>query len=118
MAELVIPLTTTVVIVQNRQGIAVLQAAGHKPGVNVAAAVSGQVSMPMALIGNISTCLTGPTNALIVSGPHKERHYAAAMVTAVGAIAVGLFSQYSWASCWPCPQHLSQHLLASPCSPR
>lgn len=92
MAELVIPLTITVVIVQNGQGIAVLQAAGHKPGVNVAAAVSGLVSMPMALIGNISTCLTGPTNALIVSGPHKERHYAAAMVTAVGAIAVGLFS--------------------------
>ena len=86
MAELVIPLTITVVIVQNGQGIAVLQAAGHKPGVNVAAAVSGLVSMPMALIGNISTCLTGPTNALIVSGPHKERHYAAAMVT------VGLFS--------------------------
>src|SRR5699024_6196963 len=92
MAELVMPLTITVVIVQNGQGIAVLQAAGHKPGVNVAAAVSGLVSMPMALIGNISTCLTGPTNALIVSGPHKERHYAAAMVTAVGAIAVGLFS--------------------------
>ena len=92
MTELVIPLTITVVIVQNGQGIAVLQAAGHKPGVNVAAAVSGLVSLPMALIGNVSTCLTGPTNALIVSGPHKKRHYAAAMVTAVGAIAVGLFA--------------------------
>src|SRR5699024_6880919 len=92
LTDLVILLTITVVIVQNGQGIAVLQAAGHKPGVNVAAAVSGLVSLPMALIGNVSTCLTGPTNALIVSGPHKKRHYAAAMVTAVGAIAVGLFA--------------------------
>lgn len=92
MVELVIPLTITVVIVQNGQGIAVLQAAGHKPGVNLAAAVSGLVSLPMALIGNISSCLTGPTNALIVAGPNKDRHYVAAMVTAIGAICVGLFS--------------------------
>ncbi|WP_293951306.1 benzoate/H(+) symporter BenE family transporter [uncultured Corynebacterium sp.] len=92
MTELVIPLAITVVIVQNGQGIAVLQAAGHKPGVNLASAVSGLVSIPMALIGNVTTCLTGPTNALIVAGPNKERHYVAAMVTATGAICVGLFS--------------------------
>lgn len=92
MAELVIPLAITVVIVQNGQGIAVLQAAGHRPGVNLAAAASGLWSLPMAFIGNVSTCLTGPTNALIVSGPNRERHYTAAMVTAVGAIVVGLFS--------------------------
>jgi benzoate membrane transport protein len=92
MVELVIPLAITVVIVQNGQGMAVLQAAGHRPGVNLAAAASGLVSIPMAFIGNITTCLTGPTNALIVAGPHRERHYAAAMVTALGAVAVGLFS--------------------------
>lgn len=92
MTELVIPLAITVVIVQNGQGMAVLQAAGHKQGVNLASAASGLVSIPMALIGNVTTCLTGPTNALIVSGPNKQRHYAAAMVTALGAICVGLFS--------------------------
>lgn len=92
MTELVVPLAITVVIVQNGQGIAVLQAAGHKPGVNLAAAASGLVSLPMALIGNVTSCLTGPTNALIVSGPNKQRHYTAAMVTAVGAICVGLFA--------------------------
>ncbi len=92
MLELVIPLAITVVIVQNGQGIAVLQAAGHKPGVNLAAAASGLVSIPMALIGNITSCLTGPTNALIVASGKAERHYAAAMVTAAGAVAVGLFS--------------------------
>lgn len=92
MAELVIPLTITVVIVQNGQGIAVLRAAGHRPGVNLAAAASGLWSIPVGLLGTTSTCLTGPTNALIVSGPRKERHYTAAMVTAVGAILVGLVS--------------------------
>ncbi|MCS5480916.1 benzoate/H(+) symporter BenE family transporter [Corynebacterium sp. YIM 101645] len=92
MIELVLPLAITVVIVQNGQGVAVLRAAGHRPGVNLAAAASGLVSIPMAFIGNITTCLTGPTNALVVAGPRKERHYAAAMVTAVGAIVVGLFS--------------------------
>lgn len=90
--ELVVPLAITVVIVQNGQGVAVLRAAGHKPGVNLAAAASGLWSIPMALIGNVTTCLTGPTNALIVSGPNTRRHYTAAMVTAVGAIIVGLFS--------------------------
>src|SRR5699024_1017160 len=49
MTELVIPLAITVVIVQNGQGIAVLSAAGHKPAVNLAAAASGLVSIPMAL---------------------------------------------------------------------
>ncbi|MFP7364240.1 benzoate/H(+) symporter BenE family transporter [Corynebacterium callunae] len=92
MMELVIPLAITVVIVQNGQGIAVLRAAGHKPGVNLAAAASGLWSLPMALIGNVSTCLTGPTNALIVYSQKAERHYTAAMVTAMGAITVGLFS--------------------------
>lgn len=90
--ELVVPLAITVVIVQNGQGVAVLRAAGHQPGVNLAAAASGLWSVPMALIGNITTCLTGPTNALIVAGQKTHRHYAAAMVTAVGAITVGLFS--------------------------
>lgn len=92
MTELVIPLAITVVIVQNGQGIAVLSAAGHKPAVNLAAAASGLVSIPMAFIGNVTSCLTGPTNALIVSGPNKERHYAAAMITAIGAVCVGLVS--------------------------
>lgn len=92
MAELVIPLAITVVIVQNGQGTAVLHAAGHKQGVNLSAAASGLVSVPLAFIGTVSSCLTGPTNALIVSGPNKERHYTAAMVTAVGAIVVGLVS--------------------------
>lgn len=92
LAELVIPLAITVVIVQNGQGTAVLGAAGHKQGVNLSAAVSGIASIPIGLLGTTSTCLTGPTNALIVAGPNKERHYTAAMVTGFGAVLVGLVS--------------------------
>ncbi|WP_425386895.1 benzoate/H(+) symporter BenE family transporter [Corynebacterium lubricantis] len=92
MIELVIPLAVTVVFVQNGQGLAVLRAAGHRQGVNLSAAVSGLWSIPVGLLGCTSTCLTGPTNALIVSGKDKSRHYTAAMVTAVGAIIVGIFS--------------------------
>ena len=92
MVELVLPLAITVVVVQNGQGVAVLTAAGHKPGVNLASAAAGLVSLPMAFIGNVTTCLAGPTNALITSSGDRSRHYAAAMVTAVGAIAVGLAS--------------------------
>lgn len=92
IAELVIPLAITVVIVQNGQGTAVLTAAGHQQGVNLSAAVSGLISIPLAFIGTVTSCLTGPTNALIVSSSEKHRHYTAAMVTAIGAIVVGLVS--------------------------
>lgn len=92
LAELVVPLAITVVIVQNGQGMAVLAAAGHNQGVNLSAAASGLWSIPQAFLGSSSTCLTGPTNALIVSGPARERHYATALVTACGAIVVGVFA--------------------------
>lgn len=92
MAELVVPLAITVVIVQNGQGMAVLKSAGHNQGVNLSAAASGLWSIPQAFLGSSSTCLTGPTNALITSSPVRERQYATAMVTAVGAIVVGLFA--------------------------
>lgn len=90
MAELVVPLAITVVIVQNGQGVAVLRAAGHRPPTNVAAAASGLWSLPMALVGTVPTCLTGPTNALIVSGGERSRQYTGALVCGAGAIAVGI----------------------------
>lgn len=92
MAELVVPLAITVVIVQNVQGMAVLKSAGHDQGVNLAAAASGLWSIPQAFLGSSSTCLTGPTNALVVASKDSSRHYVTAMVTAAGAIVVGLFA--------------------------
>lgn len=92
LVELVVPLAITVVIVQNGQGTAVLRAAGHKQGTNLSAVASGLWSLPLAFLGTTSTCLTGPTNSILVSTKHKDRHYATALWCGVGAIIIGLFA--------------------------
>lgn len=90
--ELVVPLAITVIVVQNGQGIAVLQAAGHRPPINVATIACGVWSILASVVGAISTCLTGPTNALLVAGGQRERQYTAALTFGVLAVAVGVFA--------------------------
>lgn len=92
MVELVVPLAITVLVVQNGQGVAVLRAAGHNPPVTVAAVGSGIGSLLSAAVGAISSCLTGPTNALLTSSGEKRRHYTAAVSFGVLAIIFGLLS--------------------------
>lgn len=90
--ELVIPLALTVVVVQNGQGMAVLRDAGHRPPMNLVTVVCGLVSLPAAAVGAISTCLTGPTNALLTASGERRRHYVAALVCGSIAIVVGLLA--------------------------
>jgi benzoate membrane transport protein len=92
MIELVVPLAITVLVVQNGQGIAVLQAAGHKPPINMATVMCGIGSLLAATVGAVSSCLTGPTNALITHSGERRRHYTAAMFTGLLAIAFGLLA--------------------------
>jgi benzoate membrane transport protein len=92
MIELVVPLAITVLVVQNGQGIAVLQAAGHKPPINAATAACGVASVFAAMAGAVSTCVTGPTNALLTHSGERSRHYAAAMVTGGLAMVFGLLA--------------------------
>jgi benzoate membrane transport protein len=92
MIELVVPLAITVLVVQNGQGIAVLRAAGHKPPVDAIAIACGIGSILSATVGSVSTCLTGPTNAIITSSGERDRHYAAGVVTASLALIFGLLS--------------------------
>ncbi len=90
MAELVVPLAITILVVQHGQGFSVLQQAGHRPpltAVTVAAGIGGMLS---AAVGAVGTALTGPTSALITSAGSPDRHYATAMVTAVLAMLFGL----------------------------
>ena len=56
-------LTITVLAAQNAQGFVVLEAAGHKPPVNAVTMACGLGSLIAALIGSVSTCLTGPASA-------------------------------------------------------
>ncbi len=92
LVELVVPLAITVLVVQNGQGVAVLRAAGHNPPVTVSAVGSGIGSILSASVGAISSCLTGPTNALLTSTGEKRRHYTAAVSFGVLAIIFGLLS--------------------------
>lgn len=92
LLELVVPLAITVIVVQNGQGMAVLNQAGHRPPINVATVCCGAWSMLSGAIGGISSCLTGPTNSLLVASGRRERHYAAAIVCGALALVVGLFA--------------------------
>lgn len=90
LLELVVPLAITVIVVQNGQGTAVLNAAGHRTPVNVVTMLCGAWSMLAAAVGSISTCLAGPTNALLVAGGERRRQYTAGLTFGVLAVGVGL----------------------------
>jgi benzoate membrane transport protein len=92
MFELVVPLAITVLVVQNGQGIAVLKAAGHQPPVDAITVACGVGALASAVVGSVSTCLTGPTNAIITSSGERSRHYTAGIFTGVLAVIFGLLS--------------------------
>lgn len=92
MLELVLPLAITVLAAQNAQGFVILEAAGHRPPVNAATAACGLGSVIAASVGAVSTCLTGPVNAIISSGGDKDKHYAAGVMVSLLALLFGIFS--------------------------
>jgi len=92
LVELVVPLAITVLVVQNGQGVAVLRAAGHDPPVNAITVACGVWSLLAATVGAVSTCLTGPTNALLSASGERTRQYTAGVCCGVLAIGFGLFA--------------------------
>ncbi|MBI1943276.1 MAG: benzoate/H(+) symporter BenE family transporter [Betaproteobacteria bacterium] len=94
MVELVVPLAITVLVVQNGQGVAVLNAAGHAPPVNAIAAACGAGSLVSGLVGAVSTCLTGPVNAIISASGEKHRHYTAGIFVGLLALAFGVAAPF------------------------
>jgi benzoate membrane transport protein len=92
MIELVVPLAITVLAVQNGQGTAVLRSAGHQPPVNSISVACGIGSLANAVLGGVSTCLTGPTNAILTSSGERARHYTAGIFTGMLALIFGLLS--------------------------
>jgi benzoate membrane transport protein len=89
MVELVVPLAITVLVVQNGQGFAVLTAAGHKPPVDAIAVACGAGSIVTSFVGSVSTCLTGPVNAIISSSGERHRHYTAGVLVGLLALVFG-----------------------------
>jgi benzoate membrane transport protein len=92
LLELVVPLAITVLVVQNGQGFAVLKAAGHAAPIDAVTVACGAGSILAALVGSVSTCLTGPTNAIITSDGERSRHYTGGIFVGVLAVAFGLLS--------------------------
>jgi len=92
MVELVVPLAITVLVVQNGQGVAVLRAVGHQPPVNAITAACGIGSLISAVFGGVSTCLTGPTNAIVSSSGERTRHYTGGIFVGLLALVFGLLA--------------------------
>ncbi|HTP72851.1 MAG TPA: benzoate/H(+) symporter BenE family transporter, partial [Burkholderiaceae bacterium] len=92
MVELVVPLTITVLVVQNGQGLAVLKTAGHAPPVDAITVACGAGALASAAVGAVSTCLTGPTNAILTSSGERERQYTAGLFTGLLAVIFGLMA--------------------------
>jgi benzoate membrane transport protein len=92
MVELVVPLAITVLAAQNAQGIAILNASGHKAPINAITAGCGAASIVTGLFGAVSTCLTGPVNALLSSAGEPRRQYSAALFFCLLALAFGLLA--------------------------
>ena len=90
LVELVVPLAITVLVVQNGQGFAVLTQAGHQPPMNAVTLACGAGSLLAAATGAVSSCLTGATNALIVSSGETARQYTGAIFTGMLAVLFGL----------------------------
>lgn len=94
MIELVIPLAITVLFAQNGQGIAILRNAGQNPPVNVITAVCGYGSLLSAWFGGVSTCLTGPVNAMLMAGSESRGHYTGAVLVSLMLALFGLMAPF------------------------
>jgi benzoate membrane transport protein len=92
MVELVVPLAITVLVVQNGQGVAVLRASGHRPPIDAITVACGAGSMLTACLGTVSTCLTGPVNAIISGTGERRRQYTAGIGVGLLGCAFGLLS--------------------------
>jgi benzoate membrane transport protein len=92
MVELVVPLAITVLAAQNAQGIAILNASGHAAPINAITAGCGAGSIVTGFFGAVSTCLTGPVNAVLSSSGEKHRQYSAAIFFSLLAMAFGLLA--------------------------
>jgi benzoate membrane transport protein len=92
MIELVLPLAITVLVVQNGQGFAVLKAAHHNPPIDAITVACGVGALASAVVGSVSTCLTGPTNAILTSSGDRARQYTAGIFFGLLGVVFGLLS--------------------------
>ena len=92
MLELVIPLTITVVVIQNGQGFVILKQAGYRPPQNTLTAACGLGSVIFAFLGSVPMCVTGPSNGILNTSGDLSRRWAAAVLFGLLMFLFGLFA--------------------------
>ncbi|WP_372694662.1 benzoate/H(+) symporter BenE family transporter [Immundisolibacter sp.] len=92
LLELVVPMAVTVLAIQNAQGFAVLQQAGHSAPVRAVTVACGLGSLPFAAVGSVPTCLTGPVNGILVASGERGTHWLGGLVFGVIMVLFGLFA--------------------------
>ena len=75
----------------------------YSPPINAITVACGVGAIASAMVGGVSTCLTGQVNAIITASGQKHRHCTAGIMVGVLALAFGLL--------WPVFTRL---LLAAP----
>ena len=90
--ELVLPLTVSVIGIQNTQGIAILRSEGYDPPVNVMTMASGLGSLAMGILGSVPACITGPVSALLNSSGEKKARYTGSFYLGCLMILSALFA--------------------------
>lgn len=92
MIELVIPLTITVVVIQNGQGFVILKKAGFEPPQNSLTAACGVGSVIFALLGSVPMCVTGPSNGILNASGTLARRWTAGVLFGLMMFFFGLFA--------------------------
>ncbi|WP_019121867.1 benzoate/H(+) symporter BenE family transporter [Brevibacillus massiliensis] len=108
IGELVIPLTLTVIAIQNAQGIGLLGTSGYLPPVNAMTNWSGIGSLINSFFGAHSACIAGPMTAIISgsdTGP-REGRYVAAVIVGILWILFGVFAPIAAMMTQIVPAHL------------
>ncbi|WP_089722039.1 benzoate/H(+) symporter BenE family transporter [Candidatus Entotheonella palauensis] len=90
--ELVVPLTITVVAIQNAQGFAILQATGMHPPTGRLTVICGVSTCVFAIFGSVPNCLAGPANAILVSSGKRETAYISGIIFGVLLACFGVWS--------------------------
>lgn len=95
MSELVIPLTVTVIAIQNAQGIAILKNSGYEPPIESLTAWSGITSFINSFFGAHSACVAGPMTGILAdhSSGNKNDRYKSALVMGALWVCFGLFAE-------------------------
>ena len=92
MAELVIPLTVTVVAINNAQTFAILRNAKFEPAENGLTIVSGLGSVIFGFMGSGSACAVGVMTGIVCGSGNHDRRYQASALSGFLFLIFGILS--------------------------